>query len=110
VDNRDFAVRLTIDQDPVTRVLTIKAVSVPDFIPKKENIVRVPYSLGLWTVRPLENDWVHVDYSVEVDLGGHLPQWIVAPLAPKASFETFDAFMKHIAIYNGQPASFIQDR
>jgi hypothetical protein len=109
VDNRDFAVRLTIYQDAQTRELTITALSVPDYLPRKKGVVRVPYSLGLWKVRPLTHNRVQIDYSVQVDLGGHLPQWIISPLAPKASFETFDSFRKKIPTYKGKPASFIKD-
>ena len=51
--NRDFVIRLTLNQDPLTKALIVEATSLPDFLPPKERIVRVPFSKARWTITQL---------------------------------------------------------
>jgi hypothetical protein len=104
--NRDLAVHLRITQDPVSKVLHIKADEVPDFIPPKENIVRVPLSRETWTVTPLDKTTIKVEYELEIDPGASAPAWLINMFATKGPYETFENLKEQIKGARYQNANF----
>ena len=98
-DNRDLVVHLKITQDSETKVMTIKELGVPNFIPTKKGIVRVPYSEETWTVVPLDKSNIGITYYIGVDPGGMAPLWLVNIFAAKAPLESF----KYLASLVQQP-------
>jgi hypothetical protein len=105
--NRDFVLRLTVDQDILTRAVTIEATSLPTYLPPKEKVIRVPFSKARWVVKPLTTNKVSVDYYIEIDLGGAVPPWLVNIVAPQAPYETFKAMREQIGRYRNKPVSFV---
>ncbi len=97
--NRDLVVHLKIEQDPMTKVMTIKAVGVPDFIPPKKDIVRVPFSNETWTVVPIDKSNLRIFYYMQIDPGGAAPGWLINLFEAKAPIESF----KYLAILVEQP-------
>lgn len=95
VSNRDLVVRLKITQDPVTRVMTFSIVSVPDYIPPYEGIVRVPKSEGKWVITPV-GDRLQIDYSFIVDPGGSIPSWLINFSIAEGPYRTFYNLSKRI--------------
>jgi len=87
--NRDLAVHLRITQDPVSRSMHISADEIPDFIPQKENIVRVPLSREVWKVVPLDKNTIRIEYELEIDPGASAPAWLINSFATKGPYETF---------------------
>lgn len=106
--NRDFVIRLTVDPDPMTKGMIIEAVSLPDFTPPVDGVIRVPYSRARWTVVPVGKDRLSVEYIIDIDLGGSVPPWLVNLFAAKAPYETFRALRDQIGRYSGQQVSFIK--
>jgi hypothetical protein len=107
-NNRDFVIRLTIDPDPMTKGMIVEAVSIPEYLPPVDDVIRVPYSRARWTIVPAGNGKLTVDYSIDIDLGGSVPPWIVNMVAPKAPYETFKALRETIESYKGKKVSFLQ--
>lgn len=105
--NRDFALRLTIDPDPMTKGLIIEAVSLPKYIPPVDGVIRIPYSRAKWTVVPAGKGKLNVEYVIDIDLGGSVPPWLVNLFASKAPYETFKALREQIGKYKGQRVSFL---
>ncbi|MBS1977613.1 MAG: hypothetical protein JST46_09590 [Bacteroidetes bacterium] len=108
-DNRDFVIHLKADQNPRTKVLTIVAESLPNYIPRKRNIVRVPYSKAIWTVTRTGNNHLHVEYTIDIDLGGAVPPWMVNLVSHQAPYETFSALRSKISSYRGKGMKPIRD-
>ena len=106
--NRDFVIQLTVNQDPQTRMLTIDLVSIPDYIPYENGIVRVPFSKARWKVNPLSGSRLYVEYDIEIDIGGAVPVWLVNIVAPQAPYETFKALREKIGKYKGR-LSFVRE-
>jgi len=98
-NNRDLIVHLKIMQDPATKIMTIKAVGVPDFIPVKKNIVRIPFSNETWTIAPVDRSNIRISYYLQIDPGGDAPAWMVNLFAAKAPLESF----KYLAMLVQQP-------
>ena len=108
-DNRDFVIRLKVEQDPHTKALTITAESLPDYIPRKRNIVRVPYSKAIWKVTLSGKNHLNVEYTIDIDLGGAVPPWMVNLVSHQAPYETFSALRSKIHSYRGKGMKLIRD-
>lgn len=73
------------DRDNITHSIFIKSgkqvkvtmKSLPNFIPEKEGIVRVPRTKGHWLFIDQGNGMVKVVQQSVADLGGAIPDWLV---------------------------------
>jgi len=97
--NRDFVIRFTVDRDPKTKGLIAEAVSIPEYIPHVDQVIRVPYSVARWVIQPTGHGKLNVEYTIDIDLGGSVPPWIVNLLAHQAPYETFKALREKIGKY-----------
>ena len=75
IKDRDLIVELNIAS--AGSGLNIQAKSIPDYLPKNTDYVRVPYSLATWHVTPVTGNKLKVDYTFSVDPGGSIPVWLV---------------------------------
>lgn len=89
VSNRDFIIRISMSQHPQTRVITVTATNMPTYIPPKDGIVRIQRSSGLWTIAPVANGQVRVEYVLQVDPGGNLPASIVNMFSYNGPYQSF---------------------
>ena len=87
--NRDLIARMTITQNTSTKILSIVAKSVDDYLPRKKNLVRVKYSNALWTITPLNNAQFKVEYKIQIDPGDGVPAWILNMFATNGPYESF---------------------
>jgi hypothetical protein len=95
IKDRDLIVQLNIS--PTPEVLNIQAKSVPDYLPLKDEYVRVPYSLATWKVTDAPNNKLKVDYTFSVDPGGNIPSWLVnatLTIGPYNSFAKLKEILK----------------
>ena len=75
IKDRDLIIELSITSNPQT--LNILAKSIPDFLPKKSDFIRVPFSVAFWKVTQGMNNKLKVDYTFSLDPGGSIPAWLV---------------------------------
>lgn len=87
--NRDAVVQLSFANDTVNKKLVIAVQSMPNILPEKPDLVRVPYSLGLYDVKTLPNNHIKIDYTLKVNPGGSLPAWLVNYTATIGPYNTF---------------------
>jgi hypothetical protein len=109
--NRDLAIHLLVTQDPGSKILTIHADEIPNYIPTKEGLVRVPLSNELWTVTPAGNGSIKVDYRITLDPGAGTPAWLINMFSVKGPFETFSHVRDQLKIakYRDAKLSFVTD-
>ena len=107
--NRDLIVHLKMIQDPLTKIMTINATSVPNFIPPKKNLVRVPFSNETWTVIPAIDTNVKITYFLQIDPGESAPAWLINIFATKAPFESFKNLSTQVKEHKQVPIAFIKD-
>lgn len=98
LSNRDFIIRITLTQDPVTKELTIVAKNMPDYVPEKKGLVRIQRSAGLWKLRPAGDNQVRVEYSLQVDPGGFLPPWLVNLFASNGPYQSLKNLRKEVLL------------
>ncbi|MCD6063922.1 MAG: lipid-binding protein [Flavipsychrobacter sp.] len=87
--NRDLVTKVTMSQDPATKVLTINVTGLPKYIPEKDDLVRVPMAKAKWTVTPLSNTQLKVEYVAEAEPGGNIPSWVANLFLLKGPSESF---------------------
>lgn len=111
MNNRDMVIDLDMNQDPLTRVLTIHANTIDHILPLKEGKQRVPLSQAIWLVRPLADHKISIDYQIKIDPGGGIPAWMVNMFIAKAPFESFKNLSKMVQDkrFKDQHFDFIKD-
>ena len=111
VTNRDFIVKISILQDPVSKVITVLAENYPDYLPEKKALVRIRNSSGKWLIEPLPDGRVRVEYQLYVDPGGVVPASLVNMFLGKGPLESFKNLKKRVAMkqYANTRLSFIEN-
>ncbi len=89
VNNRDLIVHLKVEQDPITKKMIFTANGIPDYIPEKEGITRVPMSSSKWIVVPVSSNKLKVEYSMNIDPSGSVPAWMMNMVSADGPFESF---------------------
>lgn len=89
VTNRDGVMRIKIDQDPTTHVMTVSVTTVNNMVAAKKDIIRVPSSTVSWVVTPTSSNSMKIVYEAQLDPGGSVPAWVVNMFTTKGPFETF---------------------
>ena len=108
-DNRDFVIHLTMKQDPKSKEIAVNLSSMPDYLPPKKGVVRVPFSEARWGIRQIDRSTLQIDYYIEIDLGGTVPPWMVNMVAHRAPYETFLGMKNSIGKYKSQKVPFIKE-
>ena len=111
VSNRDVIVHLKVEQDPLTKKMTFTANGMPDYIPEKEGITRVPMSKSKWIVVPVSPNKLKVEYSMNIDPSGSVPAWMMNMVSADGPFESFYTLKNKIKErnYTNADAPFIVD-
>ncbi len=71
-------------------IIKIDLLSVPNFLPKTTDRVRMQNSKGFWQFKQLANDEVEVMYQFFAEPVVALPQWFVAPFIANGIHSTFE--------------------
>jgi hypothetical protein len=86
VSKRDVPYLSRMDQNPDTREVLISLTAVPDYIPPKPGMVRIPKANGFWKLTPIEADKVKVAYQMHSETGGSIPAWLSNMAATDAPY------------------------
>jgi hypothetical protein len=91
--------------------MTIHAEELPNYIPAKDGLVRVPLSDEIWTVTPAPGGFIKIDYRIRLDPGAGTPAWLINMFSVKGPFETFSHVKEQLktAKYGNAKLSFIKD-
>ena len=77
IADRDIVTHFTLTQDKNTGVVSTTAAAAPDYIPEKDDVVRVPVFIGVYQLTPLAGGNVEVVYTLRMEPGGSIPDWLV---------------------------------
>jgi hypothetical protein len=86
--NRDIPIRMALAEDPTRHTLTITQEGDPGAAPSYKGIVRVPHFKGNWIFRESNKGQLQVEYYLDIDPGGSLPNWVVNLFIAKGPYET----------------------
>jgi hypothetical protein len=110
--NRDFVAHLTVNQNPITKVVTIEGPAVNGIVPVKKGVVRVTDSQGLWTISPCGYNRVKINYTLHTDPAGNLPAWVVNMFATEGPMQVFENLRVEVKkpVYRIASLSFIDEK
>jgi len=111
LSNRDVVVEINISQQPGSKVMNVSANAVGHYVPLQKDKVRVSLSKVNWTVTPVGNNQISVEYIAQADPGGEVPAWIVNSFSTKGPFETFEKLKEMLAssAYGNTQYDFVKD-
>ena len=92
VQDREAIVRTQISENQ--GIITMKMTAMPDFIPAKSGVVRVPMMEGFWQISPQENGIIEVVQQVHASPGGSIPDWLANSAVVDTPYKTL-LNMKH---------------
>lgn len=104
MSHRDFIIRITMTQDPVTKVVSMVTENLPKYIAEKKGIVRIQRSTGIWKLTPVEKGVIKVEYTLQVDPGGLLPAWLVNLFAATGPFQSLKGLRQEVKLPKYQQA------
>ncbi len=111
VNDRDLTIRLTFSQDPASKLLTARAVGVPNVVATKPGVVRVAEWLAIWQVRALPKQRLQITYTCQVDPGGSIPAWLDNLAAATSAYQSFVLIRNSLPLarYQGKSFSFLRN-
>lgn len=86
--DRDVCIHFRIWQDPVLKKVYTSSVAVPDYLPRKDDLVRIPVFIGGYELEPLPGGEVKITYTLKLDPGGSIPDWMANLFIVKGPFES----------------------
>ena len=98
--NRDLYAHCRLIRNPDAHSFKMTAIGIKDYQPAKNNIVRIPLSIGTWEVTTLPNNKIHVVYLLQFDPGGAVPAWLLELFSTKGPYETFANLKKRMELLN----------
>ena len=102
IRDRDLIVELNIT--PTPEVLNVQAKSIPDYMPKDVNYIRVPYSMAVWKVTQAPDNKLKVDYTFSIDPGGSIPSWLVNATLTIGPYNSFVKLRQMLKAQKSQQA------
>jgi len=94
ITNRDLIFHIKLNQNLTSKVLTVTLEQLPTYIPKKEDLVRIPSAISTLTVTPIGDNRLSVSYILQVDPGGDIPPVLANLFAANTPWNTFNNFRK----------------
>ena len=89
VSNRDGVYRFTFARDGAGGSATVRVEALPDLVPRREGLVRIPRSEGHWSVES-KGEGVHLAYEIHADPGGWVPAWLANLTVVRMPFHTLE--------------------
>ncbi len=93
ISDRDNIALIKITRNETNEV-TMHIKSVPDFIPHKKGLVRVPESTGYWKLIPNGDNSTTVVHQALARPGGAIPDWLANLGVVKIPFDTLSSLRK----------------
>ena len=90
VSNRDIPIRMQLNVDQKNNTLKVYASGVPDAVPAKKGIVRIPFFNAFWDVKSDGKNRLTIIYTLKMDPGGSVPAGVTNMFITKGPYETFN--------------------
>ncbi len=95
--DRDAVIEYKRSLDAENNNVFIEYKAHPDRMPKASDYIRMPSLDATYTLTPLEQGWIDVDYFIRADIGGSIPNWIINLAISKGPKDTMVALKKVLA-------------
>lgn len=86
--NRDGIYRNRLTWDPAEQTLLVAIEILPDYLEKKDKLVRISQGRGFWKARVIGPKLLELTFQMQVDPGGSIPTWLANMFVVDTPFET----------------------
>lgn len=83
---REMVVRQQFYQEPKTKIVLAEYVAYPDKLPPNDCCFRVTTMNNTWRITPLGNNEVQIEYVLDMDMGGFIPDILSNTSRPNLLF------------------------
>lgn len=87
ITDRDNVFRAHTTRDDTTGIVAIAVSAAPDRHPERPDRVRVRHAQGEWRLEPIASDRTRVTFTMHLDPGGGVPQWLINARVVETPFE-----------------------
>lgn len=77
LNDRDLILHTQLEQDSTTRRVTSTSHAKPEYLPENKDVIRIKQTTTRWTLIPGAGGWVYVEYYINSNPGGNIPDWLV---------------------------------
>ena len=102
MSDRDNVLRSVSTHDEVTGVVHITVDAAPDYHPVQNGRVRVQHARGSWRLEPLDENKTHVTFTMHLEPGGGIPQWMINARIVATPFEALTNLRATVGSSTGQ--------
>jgi ribosome-associated toxin RatA of RatAB toxin-antitoxin module len=88
LNSRDMVVHYWVSQDMKDKSVTIKTLGEGNYIPAKEDWIRIQELNGQWKFTPKGNGMVEVIYQVHLEPNGSIPAWLANSTVVDSPYNT----------------------
>lgn len=74
---REFLLQGQLSQDPVTKVVTLSNIAVPNAVPANDCCVRLTHVHNVWHYTPLADGTIKIEFLSDFDMGGLFPSFML---------------------------------
>jgi hypothetical protein len=97
--DRDNVLRSVSTRNDKTGVVDITVVAAPDYLPVQDGRVRVQKAHGTWKLEPLGEDKTNVTFTMHLEPGGGIPQWMINVRIVATPFEALTNLRTTVATH-----------
>lgn len=87
ISDRDNVLRSESKRDESNGVVDISVIAAPDYYPEQKNLVRVRKARGAWHLEPLAPKRSRVTFTMHLEPGGGIPEWMINARIVATPFE-----------------------
>lgn len=106
VQDRDYALRYRLEQDPQTLAVTLRFQGDARAAPENRECVRVTRIDGVWRLLPQPSGKIRLEYEVNADPNGRIPAWLANQFVVDQPFSTLKKLRAQLLLPPYQDAHF----
>lgn len=95
LENRDTINHFMAKKDSNSKVISIQIKGIPETVPTKSEVVRIPKLTGSWTISPKETG-TEIIYQLHADPGGSIPAFVANSTVVDGPLKTFQAMKQKL--------------
>lgn len=96
IEDRDVVTDVVLKQDSITKAVSITSHSIKGYYPVQKDFVRIPFVRTQWCFIPQSDGSIQLTLTVVVDVGGHIPLWLMRLTAVKGPYSTIKNFLEQL--------------
>lgn len=103
MSDRDVVLHTKLEQNPHNNTITSSSVAVSGWVPEVKDVVRLKNATTKWTLIPGAGGWLYVEYYLNSDPGGNIPDWAInmaLDMGPRETIKRMKTILKDPAYQN----------